>query len=75
MGFETVFEEIWNAKDDNAGKVAVVKYAGSEALKVGKGNTRKPKFEIVKWVARDSIEWDGDAPAAAAEEPVDNDDF
>ena len=77
MGFESVFEEIWNAKDKHAGKVPVVKYAGSEAIKVGKGNTRKPKFEVVKWVDRSSIEWD-EAPAeaqAAAQDDIESDDF
>ena len=79
MGFEAVFEEVWNAKGANAGKVPVIKYTGSEALKIGKGNTRKPKFEIVKWVVRDSIAWDAEAPAAEeakVEEPaIDSDDF
>jgi hypothetical protein len=79
MGFEVIFEEIWNAKDKNAGKVPVIKYAGSEALKIGKGNTRKPKFELVKWVDRDSIAWDAEAPAAEeakVEGPaIDSDDF
>ena len=73
MGFEAVFEEIWNAKDSNAGKVPVLKYAGSDALKIGKGNTRKPKFELVKWVDRNSVDWDGEAPAEVAEAPPQDD--
>lgn len=81
MGFDVIFEEIYDAAKANAGKVPVVEYTGSDALKVGKGNTRRPNFKLVKWVDRASIKWDaeaGAAPAAAPKpapkpEPVDDD--
>ncbi len=69
IGFDEIFEAIWSQKDENAGKVPVCKYTGSTALKVGKGNTRVPKFQLVKWVARDSVPWGtedkAEAPAPA----------
>jgi hypothetical protein len=69
IGFDQIFEEIWNAKDANPGMVPVCKYGGSAPLKVGKGNTRVPNFSLAKWVKRDSIPWDADeaeqAPAQA----------
>lgn len=33
----------------------VVKITGSTPIKVGKGNTRVPTFEIVKWIARPDV--------------------
>ena len=70
IGFDQIFEEIWNAKDANPGKVAVVKYAGSTALKVGKGNTRVPNFTLGKWVARDSVPWAASEDEAPAPKPA-----
>lgn len=69
MGFDVVFEEIWNGKDANPGKVAVIEYTGSEAIKVGKGNTRRPLFKLVKWVDRANIPWGADAEGQAAPKP------
>jgi len=71
IGFDQIFEEIWNAKDEHAGMVPVCKYGGSVPQKIGKGNTRVPNFSLVKWVKRDSIPWDAEqddtpAPAPAA---------
>ena len=65
IGFEEVFEQIWNAKDANAGKVPVCKYTGSSAMKIGKGNTRVPNFELVKWTARTSVPWESEDKAEA----------
>lgn len=67
IGFDKIFEEIWNAKADNEGKVAVVEYTGSTPMKVGKGNTRTPNFKLVKWVSKSAVPWESDesAPAAA----------
>lgn len=73
MGFDAIFDQIWNEKDANAGKVPVVEYTGSEPIKVGKGNTRKPQFRLVKWVPRENVPWDGDdaqKEAAPAPAPV-----
>jgi hypothetical protein len=50
------------------GKSPVVQITGSKAMKVGKGTTRIPQFQILKWVDRPAA-LDGDAaptPAAAA---------
>lgn len=62
LGFDAIFEEVWNAKQP--GKAPVIEYTGAEPLKIGKGNTRKPLFRLVKWVGHDSIPWDAEAPAA-----------
>jgi len=70
IGFDEIFEQIWNGKEKNAGKVAVVKYKGSSPMKVGKGNTRVPQFEIVKWIPRDSVAWDSEPAEEAAPAPA-----
>jgi hypothetical protein len=70
IGFDQIFEEIWNAKEANPGKVAVVKYTGSTALKVGKGNTRVPNFVLGKWVAKDSVPWATPEEEAPAPKPA-----
>lgn len=76
MGFETIFTQVWDLKDANPGMVPVLQYTGSEAIKIGKGNTRKPIFTIGKWVIRSSVPWNGDeaeaepAPAAPAPKPA-----
>lgn len=48
-GFGPLFSELRAGEANNPGKIALVKYVGSEAMKVGKGNTRKPNFKIVGW--------------------------
>lgn len=86
IGFDNIFDVIWSQKDANEGKVAVVKYTGSTPMKVGKGNTRVPNFEIVKWIPRSAVPWDSEsaqadaapaakkpAPAPAKAPPVDED--
>jgi len=47
---EELFAQISASEGDHPGKVPVVEYTGSEVKKVGKGQTRIPKFEIVDWV-------------------------
>jgi hypothetical protein len=69
IGFDAIFEQIWNARAENEGKCAVVEYTGSSPLKVGKGNTRVPNFSLVKWVARDAIPWDAEPIASKAPPP------
>lgn len=70
LGFDAIFEQIWNEKDANPGKVPVIEYTGSEAMKVGKGNTRKPTFKLIKWVPRENVPWDGEAGELPAPAPV-----
>jgi hypothetical protein len=51
----------------NEGKVPVVKYVGAELMKVGKGNTRKPKWELVQWIPRPAaMDGEDEAPVAPA---------
>jgi hypothetical protein len=45
----------------------VIEYTGSEAIKIGKGNTRVPQFTLVKWVESD--EFEKNEPNGAFEEP------
>jgi len=68
IGFDAIFDQVWQQKDANPGKVPVVKYTGSSPLKVGKGSTRTPNFTLVKWAAKDSVPWEK-APEAAARAP------
>ena len=67
LGFEKLYEEIHAQMGEQDGKYPVVEYTGSEAIKVGKGNTRVPQFKIVKWVASD--EFDNNEPNEVYEEP------
>lgn len=72
IGFDRIFTQIWEQRADHPGQVPVVKYTGSEPMKVGKGNTRAPKFELQKWVDRPSELDDGAAappPAKPAPTP------
>ncbi len=77
IGFDKIFEEIWNQKDAHPGMVPLVEYVGSKPLKIGKGNTREPAFRIIKWVLRSSVQLDPQGPsdpksseAAAAATPA-----
>jgi hypothetical protein len=69
IGFDAIFETIWNGRAENSGKVALCKYTGSEAMKVGKGNTRKPLFSLVKWVDYGAVPWANNAADVLAEPP------
>ena len=68
IGFEKLYEEIHAQMGEQDGKYPVVEYSGSEAIKVGKGNTRVPQFKIVKWVATD--EFSKNEPNGVYEEPA-----
>ena len=72
MGFVAIFDEIFKAKDGRPGQVPVLEYAGSDPIKIGKGNTRKPKFSIVSWADYASIPWTAseDEPVAATPAPA-----
>jgi hypothetical protein len=67
MGFQTLFSDVQAGMANNPGKVPVVEYVGSEPHKVGKGNTRKPLFKILKWVARGNASPAGGSAAALAD--------
>ena len=55
MGFDTVFELVWGHKDSHPGEFAEIQYTGSQPLRIGKGNTRKPLFQVLGWVPQASI--------------------
>ena len=55
IGFEKLYENIHEQMASNLGKFPVVEYTGSEAMKVGKGNTRVPQFKLLKWVESDEF--------------------
>lgn len=49
-----LYDKCENAEEFKAGKSPVVQITGAKPTKIGKGNTRIPEFEIVKWVDRPS---------------------
>lgn len=67
IGFENLYTEIHAQQAENVGKFPVIEYTGSEAIKIGKGNTRVPQFKLVKWVESD--EFEKNEPNGAYEEP------
>ena len=67
MGFETLASDAMEQKDDNPGKCVACAYKGSTAIKVGKGNTRTPIFEILGWIDRPAD--DGDEAEEEAPPP------
>jgi hypothetical protein len=70
MGFEAFAGEAMAQKADNPGKVVVAAYKGSTPLKVGKGSTRSPNFEILGWTDRPADDGDEDeAPAQTRAAP------
>ena len=52
IGLEELWKKVQAQAGANAGKLPVVEYKGSRPEKVGKGTTRVPEFDVVKWVAR-----------------------
>ena len=59
MGLEALWKKVQAQAQDNAGKLPVVEFKGATAMKVGKGTTRVPEFDVVKWVARPAAMQDG----------------
>tara|TARA_B100000965_G_scaffold104531_1_gene86123 strand:- start:569 stop:1114 length:546 start_codon:yes stop_codon:yes gene_type:complete len=49
QGFSPLMSAIFDKVKDNPDKVPVVKYLEFEVNSKGKGTTRVPKFEVVKW--------------------------
>lgn len=88
FGCLTFIQELYNqcetAPEFKAGQVPVVQITGAKAQKVGKGNTRIPEFNVVKWVDRPSDLDGGESapvvqaapqPAQAAPAPAQDDEF
>ena len=60
-GLESLYAEFELKREDNPGKLPVVAYLGSTAVRVGKGNTSIPNFQIVDWTDRpDGLPTDDD---------------
>ncbi len=59
-----VHEEAEKAKEFGSGKVPAIKIGDAPKVKMGKNDTRVPKFEIVKWINRPD-ELVGDVPPPA----------
>jgi len=69
MGLEALWKKVQAQAQDNAGKLPVVEFKGATAMKVGKGTTRVPEFDVVKWVARPAAMQDGGADESSFEPP------
>jgi hypothetical protein len=75
MFIQELYAEAEKHPEFAQGLTPIVQLNGSKALKVGKGNTRVPQFQIVKWVARPAAFSGEDAapqapaPRAAAPAP------
>ena len=67
IGFENLYSEVHAQQAENVGKFPVIEYTGSEAIKIGKGNTRVPQLKLVKWVESD--EFEKNEPNGVYEEP------
>jgi len=52
QGLEALWKKVQAQASDNVGKLPVVEYKGSTPVVGGKGTTRIPNFDVVKWVAR-----------------------
>lgn len=58
MGLTALWSNIDPQLKENQGKAVQVAYKGSTAEQKGKGTTRIPNFEIVKWVTMPTAELD-----------------
>lgn len=54
---EEIFGQIDTARKENPNKFPILQYLGSEPKKIGKGNTRVPKFNLLGWAAPDALPW------------------
>lgn len=68
-------KELYNACEANfkKGQVPVVNITGSRAVKIGKGTTRVPTFDVVKWVGRPAelqADSDDDLPSFSPTSPA-----
>lgn len=69
MGLEALWKKVQAQAQDNAGKLPVVEFKGATAMKVGKGTTRVPEFDVVKWVARPAAMQDGGSDESSFDAP------
>lgn len=71
MFIQNLYAECERHPEFSQGKSPVIQINGSKAVKVGKGNTRVPQFQIVKWVDRPvALGAAAPAPAPAASAPA-----
>jgi hypothetical protein len=70
MFIQELYAEAERHPEFARGLTPIVQLTGSKALKVGKGNTRVPQFQIVKWVPRPAAFNDGDEAPAPAPAPA-----
>ena len=54
-GFEEIADKIWEQKDDHPGHLPVLEYKGSRPIKIGKGSTRVPMFDLIGWAKKSEI--------------------
>jgi hypothetical protein len=52
IGFDAAFESIWNERHSHPDQYAVLKYQGSTPIRVGKGSTRQPLFQVTGWMPK-----------------------
>lgn len=69
MGLEALWKKVQAQAQDNAGKLPVVEFKGATAMRVGKGTTRVPEFDVVKWVARPAAMQDGGSDESSFDTP------
>lgn len=69
MFIQELYAEAERHPEFAKGLTPIVQLTGSKALKVGKGNTRVPQFQIVKWAPRPAAFNDGGAAPAPAAAP------
>ena len=70
MFVQDLYNQAEIAPEFAQGLSPVVQITGSKAIKVGKGNTRVPQFQIVKWIARPGAFDNDEAPSPAAAKPA-----
>ena len=75
IGIDEAHDKYLAGSDANKGKVAVFKYTGNRGIRIGKGNSRVPEFDLVKWIDRpaelevEESEGEANSNAAPAEAP------
>jgi len=65
-GFQAIFNECDKLANQHPGKVPIISYDGSTAVKIGAGNTSIPNFSLKNWVTRPAA-FDADQANAEAD--------